>query len=44
MFNTLKNFMAPFYGWGSIILRLQNHFEKTVYFLPLSSQYFQVLI
>ena len=30
--------MAPFYGWGSTILRLQSHFEETVYFLPLSLQ------
>ena len=32
-----KNFMAPFYGWGSTASRLQRHFEETVYFLPPSS-------
>ena len=26
--------MAPFYGWGSNVSRLQSHYEKTVYFLP----------
>ena len=34
--------MAPFYGWGSTFLQLQSHYEKTVYFLPISphlSQY-----
>ena len=36
--------MAPFYGWGSAALRLQSHFEGAVYFLPLSSQKFLVLI
>ena len=30
--------MAPSYGWGSTALRLQSHFEKAVYFLPLSPQ------
>ena len=34
--------MATFYGSGSIALRLQSHFEKAVYFLPLSSQRFLV--
>ena len=29
-----KNFMAPFYWWGSTILRPQSHFEEGVYFLP----------
>ena len=33
-----KNFVAPFYGWGSTGSRLQSHFEKAVYFLLLSSQ------
>ena len=27
-----KNFMAPFYGWGSTASRLQSHFEEAVYF------------
>ena len=36
--------MAPFYGWGSSALRLQSHYEEAVYFLPLSSQKFLVLI
>ena len=39
-----KNFVAPFYGWGSTSWRLYNHFEEAVYFLPLSSQKFLVLI
>ena len=39
-----KNFMDPFYGWGSNVSRLQNHYEETVYFLPISSQQFLVLI
>ena len=30
-----KNFMAPFYGQGSTVLRLQSHYEETVYFLLL---------
>ena len=33
-----KNFMAPFYGWGSTASRLQSHYEEAVYFLLLSSQ------
>ena len=37
-------FMLPFYGWGSTASRLQSHYEETVYFLPLSSQKFLVLI
>ena len=37
------NFMARFYGWGSTASRL-SHFEEAVYFLPLSSQKFLVLI
>ena len=36
--------MAPFYGWGWTASRLQNHYEKAVYFLLLSSQKFLVLI
>ena len=28
--------MTPFYGWASTVLRLQNHNEETVYFLPLN--------
>ena len=39
-----KNFMASFYGWGSIASRLQSHYGEVVYFLPLSSQKFLVLI
>ena len=31
----LKNFIAPFCGWGSTASRLQRHYEETVYFLPL---------
>ena len=38
-----KNFMAHFYGWGSIGSRLQSHYKDTVYFLPFSSQEFLVL-
>ena len=36
--------MTPFYGWGSTASRLQSHYEEAVYFLPLSSQKFLVLI
>ena len=36
--------MAPFYGWGSTISRLESHLEEAVYFLPLLSQKFLVLI
>ena len=25
------NFMAPFYGWGSTVSRLQNHYEEKVF-------------
>ena len=39
-----KNFMAPFYEWGSNVSRLQSHCEETIYFLPLSLQEFLVLI
>ena len=31
-----KNFMTPFYGWGSTALRLQSHYKEAVYFLPLT--------
>ena len=30
--------MTAFYGWGSTISRVQNHYEETINFLPLSSQ------
>ena len=40
----LKNFMTPFYGWGSTASRVQNHYDGTVYFLLLSPQKFLVLI
>ena len=36
--------MTPFYGGGSTASRPQSHFEEAVYFLPLSSQRFLVLI
>ena len=36
--------MAPLYGWSSADSRLQSHHEETVYFLPLSSLQFLVLI
>ena len=39
-----KNFMAPFYGWGSTASRLQSHYKKTVYFLPLRLKKFLILI
>ena len=28
-----KNFMAPFYGWGSTVSKLQSQYKETVYFL-----------
>ena len=28
--------ITPFYGWGSPVKRLQNHYGEKVYFLPLS--------
>ena len=40
---TKKNFMAPFYGWGSTVSRLQSHYEETVYFVPLSPREFLAL-
>ena len=36
--------MASFYEWGSTASRLQSSYEEAVYFLPLSSQIFLVLI
>ena len=36
--------MAPFYGWGSTVSRLQSHYKETVYFLPLGPQEYLVLI
>ena len=40
-----KNFMPPFYGWGSTVSRLyRGHYEETIYFLPRSSQKLLVLI
>ena len=33
-----------FYGWDLTASRLQSHHEEAVYFLPLSSQKFLVLI
>ena len=36
--------MTPFYGWDSTVVRLQNHYERTVYFLPLSPNKFMGLI
>ena len=35
--------MAPFYGWVQLPPG-ESHFEEVVYFLPLSSQKFLVLI
>ena len=40
----LKKSLAPFYGWGSTVSRLQSHFKETVYLLLLSSQDFLILI
>ena len=41
----LKITLLPlFYGWGSAASRIWSHYEETVYFLPLSSQKFLVLI
>ena len=36
--------MTPFYGQGSIALKLHNHNKETVYFSPLTAQKFLVLI
>ena len=35
--------MAPFYGWGLTISRLQSHLEETVYFLLLNPEEVLVL-
>ena len=40
----IKNFMIPFYRWGSPVSRLQSHYKETVYFLPLSPREFLILI
>ena len=37
-----KNFMAPFLWMEFNCLKAKSHFEKAVYFLPLSSQKFLV--
>ena len=39
-----KNFMDPFYGWGSTVARQQGHCKETVYFSPLCPQEFLVFI
>ena len=39
-----KPLYGSFYGWSSTASRLWSHFEKTVTFLPLSSQAFLVLL
>ena len=36
--------MAPFYGWGSAVLRLQSHKEENIDFLPISPQELLVLV
>ena len=36
--------MAPFFGWSLTALKLQSHYEETVYFLQLSLHQFLVLI
>ena len=39
-----KNLYGPFFdGWSSTAWRLQSHYKKEVYFLPLSSQKFLAL-
>ena len=35
-----KNFMTPFYKWGSTASGLQSHFKETDHFLPISPQKF----
>ena len=42
--NFKKNFMAPFYGWGSTASRLEPLQGGSLLFLPLSSQKFLVPI
>ena len=40
-----KNLMNLFYGWvDSTVSRLQSHYDKIIYFLPVSPQYFLVPI
>ena len=39
-----KTFIVPYYGWGLTVSRLQGQNKKTVYFLPLTSPEFVVLI
>ena len=36
--------MVPFYGWNSTFSRPQRHYEEAVYFLPVGSQKFLLLI
>ena len=36
--------MAPFYGWGSTVSRLQSNYEETVDFLPLDPHNYLVPI
>ena len=36
--------MAPFYGRGSTLPRLQSQYKERVYFVPLGSQEYLVLI
>ena len=36
--------MASFSGWDSTASRLQSHYKEAVYFLPISSRIFLVLI
>ena len=39
-----KNLWPPFFGWSLTALKLQSHYEETVYFLQLSLRKFLVLI
>ena len=39
-----KNFVTPFYGWGSTAAKLQSHYEGIIYFLPLNPQKFVAVI
>ena len=34
--------MAPFYGWGLTVSRLQPHYKETVYILPLRLEEFDL--
>ena len=36
--------MASFYRWGSIVSKLQSHYEEAVYFSPLSPKEYLILI